>query len=84
MRVLRASTSCETSLMILAFSRGDNVVNHLANRCGSRGVSESVGGEGGGNGGAYHFALPRQQDEVSGTCQSPSSCGSGGRGGLST
>jgi hypothetical protein len=29
-RVLRASTSCETSLMILAFSLGERVVNHFA------------------------------------------------------
>jgi hypothetical protein len=33
MRVLRASTSCETSLMIFAFSLGESVVNHLASRC---------------------------------------------------
>ena len=33
MRVRRASTSCETSLMILALSLGDRVVNHLARRC---------------------------------------------------
>ena len=32
MRVRRARTSCETSLMILAFSFGDSVVNHLARR----------------------------------------------------
>lgn len=33
MRVRRARTSCETSLMIFAFSFGDSVVNHLARRC---------------------------------------------------
>ena len=32
-RVRRARTSCETSLMILALSFGERVVNHLANRC---------------------------------------------------
>jgi hypothetical protein len=32
--VRRASTSCETSLMIFAFSFGDNVVNHFASLCG--------------------------------------------------
>lgn len=32
MRVRRARTSCDTSLMILAFSFGDRVVNHLARR----------------------------------------------------
>lgn len=32
MRVLRASTSCDTSLTILALSLGDSVVNHLARR----------------------------------------------------
>ena len=31
-RVRLASTSCETSLMILAFSLGERVVNHLASR----------------------------------------------------
>ena len=33
MRVRLDSTSCETSLMILAFSLGESVVNHLARRC---------------------------------------------------
>lgn len=32
MRVLRARTSWETSLMILALSLGESVVNHLAKR----------------------------------------------------
>lgn len=32
MRVLLDSTSCETSLMILALSFGDRVVNHFARR----------------------------------------------------
>ena len=33
MRVRRESTSWVTSLMILAFSLGERVVNHLARRC---------------------------------------------------
>lgn len=33
MRVLLDSTSCETSLMILALSLGESVVNHFARRC---------------------------------------------------
>ena len=33
MRVRRARTSCETSLMILALSLGERVVNHFAKRC---------------------------------------------------
>lgn len=33
MRVRLASTSCETSLMILALSLGERVVNHFARRC---------------------------------------------------
>lgn len=33
MRALRASTSWETSLIILALSFGERVVNHLASRC---------------------------------------------------
>lgn len=32
MRFRRARTSCETSLMILALSFGESVVNHLARR----------------------------------------------------
>lgn len=32
MRVLLDRTSCETSLMILALSFGESVVNHLARR----------------------------------------------------
>lgn len=32
MRARRAKTSCDTSLMILALSLGDNVVNHFARR----------------------------------------------------
>ena len=32
MRVRLARTSCETSLMILALSLGESVVNHLARR----------------------------------------------------
>jgi hypothetical protein len=32
--VRRASTSCDTSLMIFAFSFGDSVVNHFASLCG--------------------------------------------------
>ena len=33
MRVLRDRTSWETSLMILALSLGESVVNHFARRC---------------------------------------------------
>lgn len=33
MRVRLARTSCETSLMILALSLGERVVNHFARRC---------------------------------------------------
>ena len=33
MRVLRERTSWETSLMILALSLGESVVNHFARRC---------------------------------------------------
>ena len=64
-RVRLARTSCETSLTILALSLGDKVVNHLARRCGGR-VSLSGGlvvfavqlGI------AYHFALARQEYQV--------------------
>ena len=39
MRVLRESTSWETSLMILALSLGESVVNHFARRyCGGNPV----------------------------------------------
>ena len=41
MRVRLASTSCETSLMILALSLGERVVNHLARRCIEGKVSQS-------------------------------------------
>ena len=33
MRVRLDNTSCDTSLMIFAFSLGDSVVNHFASRC---------------------------------------------------
>lgn len=64
-RVLRASTSWETSLMILALSFGESVVNHFASRCVHDGqllvrytqVDDAT----------YHFTLPREQNEVS-TC----------------
>lgn len=54
MRVRRARTSCETSLMIFAFSFGDSVVNHLARRY-ERQYLSLVGL---GRGGAYDFTLP--------------------------
>jgi hypothetical protein len=65
MRVRRASTSCETSLTILAFSFGDRVVNHFARRY-SRPKSARLDdsefvwkfGQ------THNFALPRKQDEV--------------------
>lgn len=44
MRVRRDSTSWVTSLIILAFSLGERVVNHLARRCGSKSRKKSVGG----------------------------------------
>lgn len=42
--VRRASTSCETSLMIFPFSFGESVVNHFASLCGP--LSTCCGGEG--------------------------------------
>lgn len=60
MRVRRARTSWETSLIILAFSLGERVVNHLARRCEvstcamkEMGVCDT-----------HDFALPRQQNHV--------------------
>lgn len=55
MRVRRARTSWVTSLTILAFSRGERVLNHLASRwesewggrCQQCRVSQLVGEEGG-------------------------------------
>jgi alpha/beta superfamily hydrolase len=55
MRVRRARTSCETSLMILAFSFGDRVVNHLARRYERASVYKFGVTEGRG---AYDFTLP--------------------------
>jgi hypothetical protein len=43
MRVRRASTSCETSLTILALSLGERVVNHLASRWQMVSVPEEEG-----------------------------------------
>lgn len=70
MRVRRDSTSWVTSLMILAFSLGERVVNHLARRCeenlqsvqasSSRCVHFGVGHE------TNHFALPRQENQIAG------------------
>lgn len=60
-RVLRASTSCETSLMILAFSLGESVVNHFASRYGRTSEHARLSAEGAC---AYHFALPREEDEI--------------------
>ena len=59
MRVRLDSTSCETSLIILAFSLGDSVVNHFARRYSARNLlfPESKRQQGGGQV-AYHFALP--------------------------
>lgn len=76
MRARRAKTSCDTSLMILALSLGDNVVNHFARRCECRVLlvccvvcrprTLSTASERS----TYDFALPRQQDEISrGSCQ---------------
>jgi hypothetical protein len=66
MRVLLASTSCETSLMIFAFSLGDNVVNHFANLYAHIVSLQFLAGfklrEG-----SYHLPLAGEQDEVAGT-----------------
>ena len=61
MRVRRESTSCDTSLMILAFSLGDRVVNHFASLCeevvslAQMSLRTLVGHE---TTRPYHFALP--------------------------
>lgn len=79
MRARRASTSCDTSLTILALSLGDSVVNHLARRCErvpsvSRAPAHRRGGPGErgarGERGANHFALAGEENEVSGTVRS--------------
>lgn len=77
MRVRRESTSWVTSLMILAFSLGERVVNHLARRCEENfavspsevppacGKKIGVGHE------TNHFALSGQENQVAGLeCQS--------------
>ena len=74
MRVRRESTSWVTSLMILAFSLGERVVNHLARRCEEKfAVSSSevppacgvkkigVGHE------TNHFALSGQENQIAGS-----------------
>lgn len=66
MRVLRARTSWETSLTILAFSLGDNVVNHFARRCRGDVVSNVVADGTRVQGmRSYHFALTGEKNEVS-------------------
>lgn len=60
MRVRRASTSCETSLTILALSLGARVVNHLARRYAASAGDFCIRGWG-----TNHFALAREQNEVS-------------------
>ncbi len=47
--------------MILAFSLGESVVNHLARRCL---LLVSTPKQHGGPRGSYNFALPRKQNEV--------------------
>lgn len=75
MRARLARTSCETSLMILALSLGERVVNHFARRCRMCGLvrwrqSRHTGEA------TYNFALTREQDQVSQArhqpCASPS------------
>ena len=67
MRVRRARTSWETSLMILALSLGESVVNHFASRwrtcqpATQRPEGEAVK--------TNHLALAREEDEVSAGCQ---------------
>jgi len=64
-RVRRERTSWVTSLMILAFSLGERVVNHFASLYLRRfeiSQSSMVGNRGGDS--AYHFALSRQQNEI--------------------
>ena len=63
MRVRRDNTSCDTSLMILAFSLGERVVNHFARRC-LGGQSGARRAQHGGPRDAYNFALPREQNEI--------------------
>ena len=69
MRVRRDRTSWDTSLMILALSLGERVVNHFARRCLweflllTFGLKRQ-GGRRGGRRGTYHFALPGQEDEI--------------------
>jgi hypothetical protein len=68
MRVRRDSTSCDTSLMIFAFSFGDRVVNHFASlyaevgRISTQTCSRTVVGHDTAK--TYDFALPREQDQV--------------------
>lgn len=64
MRVLRDSTSWETSLMILALSLGESVVNHFARRCCGGILLTFRLKRRGGRRGTHHFTLPGQEDEV--------------------
>ena len=74
MRVRRDSTSRVTSLIILAFSLGERVVNHLARRCSSKSRKKSVGGfsrlqdrsDSRVGDETHHFALAGEQDQVAG------------------
>ena len=50
--------------MILALSLGESVVNHFARRCCGGILLISGLRRQGGRRGTYHFALPRQEDEV--------------------
>ncbi len=75
MRVRLESTSCETSLMILALSFGDRVVNHFARRwreeCAISTSPRSVrwATTVGRSSRTYNFALPGQQNEIARICQ---------------
>ena len=90
MRVRRARTSCETSLTILALSLGASVVNHLARRWGCELVwhqpaaavvaatsAAAAPPPPSQRGDTHHFALPREQDEVSTWMVSTGGAGSG-------
>jgi len=60
MRVLRARTSCVTSLTILALSLGASVVNHLARRWYIQHGTYGIKGERD----THDFALPGEENEV--------------------
>lgn len=67
-RVRRASTSCVTSRTIFDFSFGLRVVNHFERRC-VVGVSGSCHKHVSRRGGTNHFALPREENQISGEAQ---------------